>query len=147
MGDYDYKQWIPKFDLRNTSLSFLAAEAALDIDNISKGLNNEDASIFHLSGLLEGIITKEANGLLPDNALVLGYAISGRDKVEEYWKGKNFKNEISSQTSLIAKNLRDIRNLSQSQQQEMGHFCVNLSREVALYFETYYGPVHKLFAA
>ena len=134
----DYNSLIPEFNLRNSELAFLVAEAAIDIDNHLAGRSQEDASVIHLSHLLNKITQGENPSVkLPDNYSVLVYAISGRENAKKYWEGKS-SDEIVPQTKLIAEDLRNFKNLSKSRQIELSDFCVNLSRETAHHNTEYF---------
>lgn len=110
---HDYNFWIPEFSFRNPALPFLAAEVAVDIDNYMQGRSHEDESVKHLSNLLNDLTLGEnPKAKLPDNCEVLSYAISGREKAEEYWKNKQHVDEVVLQINLVAKELRDFKNLN-----------------------------------
>ncbi|MDD5650531.1 MAG: hypothetical protein PHF86_08965 [Candidatus Nanoarchaeia archaeon] len=133
----DYKKEIPKFDLRNNLLSSLASCAAIDLD-IYPEVCNDESSTEYLSELLNRITLgedPEINRL--DNSVILGYAISGRKEFEEYWKGKS-KDDLVLQVNLVAKDLRNIQNLSGEKRKTLSEFCVNLSREISYHQDQYY---------
>lgn len=115
--------------MNQSYLAFLAAEAAVDLDNYRQGKSQEDESIKHLSKLLNKITQEEDPEVKRlDNPIILSYAISGREDFQEYWKDKS-ADEVLLQTNLVAKDLRDFRNLSKTHQEELTDFCVRLSRE------------------
>ena len=135
--DYNHKD-LPEFSLRNSALHPLVSEAAIDIDNHMRGINSDGESVKYLSQLLENIIRgKNPIALLPDNCVVLGYAISGREKFEEYWKGKSI-DEVVLQTNLAAKDLRDFKNLPIERQKNLVDFLINLNRESMNHYNIYY---------
>lgn len=70
------------------------------------------------------------------NSFVLGFAISGRQKAMEYWKGKDIS-EVLLQINLAAKDLRDFKVLSKERQETLIDFCVNLSSEISYYKKEY----------
>ena len=136
--DYSHKFWVPEFNLRNINLASLASEAAVDISNCALGNSQEDKSVQHLSSLLNDLTQGEnPRALLPDNCVVLGYAISGRENFKEYWEGKN-ASEVLLQINLAAKDLRDFKSLPKERQETLTNFCVNLSKEVASNHGQYY---------
>ena len=135
---YEHNFWIPEFSLRNSDLPFLASEAAIDIDNYLRIKTQEEKSIQDLAHLIDTLTEGESPRVnLPDNCTVLSYALSGREKFEEYWKGKHI-NEVTLQTKLIARNLRAFKSLTKEKQEELSNFCVRLSREIAYYQSQYY---------
>jgi|SRR3989344_2895851 len=144
--EYNHSFWVPEFSLRNSSLAFLAAEAAMDMDNHIQNRSQECESIKHLSYLLNEITQGENPRVkLPDNCVVLGYAISGRERFDDYWKGKT-TDEVLLQTNLLAKDLRDLESLSKHRQEELGDFCVRLSKEVGYNHSQYYSRHPRLVA-
>jgi len=144
--DCDYALLIPEFSLRNSDLSFLASEAALDIDNYIQGRSQEDSSINYLSGLLDSITQGEKPKVtLPDNDVVLAYAISGRERFEEMWQGRPL-DEIVLQTNLVAKDLREFKKLPEDRQKSLRDFCINLSKEIAFHYTQYYSGSSRLAA-
>jgi len=144
--EYEHKFWVPKFSLRNSDLPFLAAEAAIDIDNYIQNRSQECESVKYISQLLDGI-TKgdEPKVKLPDNRFVLAYAISGREKFEEFWKSKSV-DEVVIQTNLVANDLRDFESLPKPRQEELGDFCVRLNKEIAYHHSQYYSYTSRLVA-
>ncbi|MBI2003842.1 hypothetical protein HYS72_00040 [Candidatus Pacearchaeota archaeon] len=142
----EYKFWVPEFSLRNSSLACLASEAAIDIDNYIRKRNPECESVKYLSQLLDEI-TKGNNPRvkLPDNSVILGYAISGREKFKEYWQGKHL-DDVMIQTKLVAKDLRDFESLPKIRQEELSDFCVRLSKETADHYNQYYSGASRLAA-
>lgn len=143
---YDYKKWIPKFSLRNFTLSSLTAEASIDIENYIYCRNQETESVKYLSKLLDEITQGEKPlVMLPDNCVVLSYAISGREKFKKYWEGKCV-DEVLLQTNLISKDLRDFENLPKPKQEELSDFCVRLSKEISYYQSEYFPRYSKLTA-
>lgn len=142
----NYKDWVPEFSLRNHTLAFLAAEAAIDIDNYTQGRSKETESVKYLSQLLNEVTQGEnPRAKLPDNRFVLGYSISGRERFEEYWKGRH-SDEVVLQTNLVAKELKDFETLPKHKQEELGDFCVGLSKEVAYNHSQYYSRNSRLVA-
>jgi|SRR3989344_1982034 len=134
----DYEHSIPEFSLRNSGLPFLAAAAAIDIEGHIQNRDKECESVEYLSKLLEGITSGENPQVkLTDNLIVLGYAIFGRKKFEDYWKGKR-TDEVLLQINLVAKDLRDFKSLPEDKQRELSDFCVELSTETAYHHSQYY---------
>lgn len=134
---YDHGFWVSDFSLRNSDLPLLASEAAIDILSYKKNLGQESGSIKHLSRLLNDLIQGENPRVnLPDNFTVLSFAISGREEFEKYWKDKS-SDELLLQTNLVAKDLMDFENLSETKREELSDFCIRLSREVAYYRSQY----------
>jgi len=142
-----YEDWTEeRFDLRDGSLPMLALESAIDIDDYISGRDTKDESIKHLSKLLHDITQEEKPiASLPNNCLVLGYAISSRENFKDCWKGKN-TGDLVLQINLLAKDLRNFRNIRISQQKVLFDFCVNLSKEIALYQSEYYSGDSRLVA-
>ncbi|HLC47089.1 MAG TPA: hypothetical protein VJI75_05135 [Candidatus Nanoarchaeia archaeon] len=143
----DQKTLTPEFSLRDDSLPMLVAEAAIDIDNYANGRSKNDGSVIRLSHILNSA-TSGDNPIAKDvnNSVVLAYAVSGKDKFEEYWKHRSHVDELVLQINLAAKDLRDFKSLSESQQDVLMKFCVNLSREIANHQDEYY-PIMSRFAA
>jgi len=141
----DYSSLVPRFDLKDSGLPLLISEAAIDMDNIMKGISDEDKTIAHLSSLLYGLTQGEKPGALGLDNTVLAYAISGREKFEEYWKGKN-TSEVLLQVNLAARELKDFKSLSREQQKSLLDFCCNLSTEVGRNYQEYYARTSKLAA-
>lgn len=136
--DYNHEDWISEFNLKNISLATLASEAAIDIFNYTSENILGGKSVNCLSKLLNDITQGEKpRVLLPDNGVVLGYAISGREKFKEYWKDKG-GTEVLLQINLAAKDLRDFKNLSTERRKNLVNFCVDLSREVVDHYSIYY---------
>jgi len=143
---YGYLSEIPEFNLRNRGLVLLATEAAIDIDICSNGRQCEEESVKHLSHLLNELTQGEEPQIkLPDNCVVLGYVISGREHFEEYWSGKHI-DEVVLQTNLIAKDLRDFKSLPKSRQKTLSNFCLNLSKEIERHQQEYYPTSSRLVA-
>lgn len=67
------------------------------------------------------------------NELMFAYAISGRQEFDNYWKGKKIY-DVLVQTNLAAKDLRDFKELSESDQRNLVGFCLNLSREFIIHY-------------
>lgn len=144
---HDYNFWIPEFSLRNSDLPFLAAEAAVEISAYTQDRSQEDESVKHLSKLLNDLtIGENPRAKLPDNCVVLAYAISGREKFWEYWKNKTHIDEVLLQTNLVAKELRAFKDLSKTRQKELTDFCVSLSKETAYHHIEYYSRQSRLAA-
>ncbi len=140
----NYKNRIQEFDIRDIELPLLASETAIDIDNYIGGRSQENKSVLYLSKLLEDATQGEnPEAKFPDNCLVLGYSISGREKFNEYWKGKNI-DEMVLQIKLISKDLEDFKNLSMTQQKDLMNFCVRLSKEVSYHRDEYYSNKSRL---
>jgi len=136
--EQNHTVWIPEFSLRNSALPSLASEVAIDINNYIQSRSREDESVKHLSILLNDMTLGEnPRAKLPDNCIVLSYAISGREKFEEYWKGKN-TDEVVKQINLIAKDLKDFKSLARERQVSLTDFCVNLSKETAYHYTEYF---------
>lgn len=134
----DYKTWIPRFDLRNSELAFLAATTAVDIDNYMLGRSQERESARYLSQLLNETTQGESpRASLPDIGTVLSLAVSGRKDYGEYWKGKNL-GEVVLETNLASKDLRDLKDLPRARQEVLRDFCVRLSKEVMHHHHQYY---------
>jgi len=152
--DYKHLEWVPEFDPRNHELSFLAAVAAIEIDLYQSNRGEHAKSVKHLSRLINEITQGENPRVIdnPEIYSVLFHAIpSEREKYEEYWQEYSKRksrhvNEILLQTNLVAKDLRDFKILSKEKQEELGTFCVNLSRELSYFQETYYPIRHRLIA-
>jgi len=137
MDEGYYQRWIPEFDLRSISLTSLASGAAVDISNFRLAGKEHDAPVKYLSRLLNDLTQGEnPRGELLDIGSVLAYAVSGREEFTEYWKGKN-PSEILVQLSLVSKDLRDFKSLSEERQETLENFCVNLSRELMCYHSQY----------
>ena len=143
---YDYEVFVPEFNLRNDSLVSLASEAAVDIVNFMDGRSQEDKSVQYLSYLLnEATQGDNPRALFPDNSVVLGNAISGRKRFDNYWRGKD-ASELLMSVNLVAKDLRDFKNLSRERQETLTGFCVDLSREIANNYIGYYSGKYRLVA-
>lgn len=129
---------VPEFSLRNSSLPMLIAEAGIDIENYMLGRSQDDKSVIYLSQLLDRITQGENPEVKNmDNCEVLGHAVSGRKKYEEYWKGKH-TSELVLQVNLAAKDLRDFKTLPRSQQEALSSFCDRLCQETAHYHRRYH---------
>jgi len=141
----DYRDLMPRFDVKNSNLSLLISEAAVDIDNYIKGRSQEDKSVKYLSRLLNDITQgKNPRALSPNISYVLGFAIPGEGGFFDFWNGKKYEN-IALQTNLAAKDLRDFKSLSRDRQEELRDFCIRLSQEVMSYRkECYSGPKRHL---
>ena len=53
--NYEYHSWIPEFSLRNSALSSLASEAAIDINNYLRIKTQEEKSIQYLAHLVHSL--------------------------------------------------------------------------------------------
>jgi len=127
----------PKLSLGGLGLPILASEAAMDIDNYMNGLSQEDESVRFLAHSLENMTKGDYPPALSlGNRSVLAYAISGREKFEEYWKGKP-PDEVVLQIQMVAKDLGDFKSLTEEKQNSLVNFCLNLTRE-AVHFQSAY---------
>jgi hypothetical protein len=130
--------FIQEFSLRNFDLPLLVLEAAVDIDNYSQGKAQEE-SIPSFSNILNTLNEGEYPKInLPDNCIVLAYAISGRENFEKYWKGKHIE-EVKLKTETIIKDLNNLKCLDKGRQRDLSSFCVRLSEEIVRHQEQYYG--------
>ena len=134
----DYSHWIQRFDVRNHILPTLAAEAALDIDNHIKQKSPEGKSVQYLSDLLNNATQGETPlaSYIQANQ-VLGFAISGKEDFEKYWKGKKVY-DVVLQANLVSKDLRDFKTLPSERQEGLRDFCVRLSKAVMRHQTEYY---------
>ena len=140
-----YKQTVKRFDARNTDLPIFVCEAAVDMENLIQGLSNEDETIMYLSDILQKATQgKQPLAMFPENDLILGYAIPGRENFEEYWKGKSSR-EIITETRNIAGDLRDFKRLGKEEQEKLRDFCLRLSIETRRY-QNEYSPRRRLAA-
>lgn len=136
---------IKKFDTDNFDLAFLASEAAIDMDNIIGERSEEDSSILYLSKLLNEATQERGSGEKPlaahwQNALVLAYSILPREQFNKYWGSKS-EEDVVMRTNLVAKELKNYRDLSKDRQRELTEFCVRLSREATNdYHDRHAGP-------
>jgi len=139
---YKFKEQISNFDPRNPELSFLASEVAVDICNYRLCRRNDDASVKYLSLLLNKLTQGDEPRIKKDIevSVILFYAIPGRKNFERYWKERgSHVDEVLLQTNLVAKDLRDLKSLSDEKLKTLENFCINLSKELMSHYNTYYG--------
>ena len=141
-----YKSSVPRFDVTHTDLAFYASEASIDLSNIVHDRRQDDESIKYLSRIFdEGLKGEEPRVMFPFNKHVLAYAIPGREKFAEYWKGKD-DSDILSEITHIAEDLRNFRSLDKKKQEFLEDFCRRLSTEVLRHQQECHSDMHRLAA-
>ena len=132
-----HAEYIPIFNLNTGALAILSSQAAIDIDNHMLGRGKEDEEVQYLSKLLNDATQGDnPSTLLSDINMVLAYAISGRENFKAYWGGKDV-GEVVLQTSLAAKDLRDLKALPITKQEALRDYCVRLSTEALSFHRQY----------
>ncbi len=141
MGD---KYKIEVFDPDNPELYLLALEAAIEIGNYMNSKNSSGKYARHLSELINDLTQGDIPPIKRDFSLsnILAYSISGREDFRRFWARKgNYLDNVLLQTNLVAKDLRDFRNLSKEKLRFLEEFCLNLSDELQNYTPPY--PIDK----
>jgi len=128
----DYQKEFPEFNIRNYNLAFLASEVAVDIDNYRIGRVQGYNSVNHLSKILNDLTQGDNIGEnFIENDMVLAYAIAGgKENFHEYWKERRHIDNLPLHVNLVAKDLRDFKELSREKQKGLVNFCINLSQEI-----------------
>ena len=136
----DYKDFVPKVDVTNREFSYLAAIAAVDIDNLITSYRRDYKAIEHLSSLLADFSTVQSTYFSED--VILAHALSGKNDFEEYWSLRNnipTSQDVKLSINILAKDLRAIRlnEFERDKLEDLANFCLCLSQEISANIEKY----------